>query len=70
MNLHVGFVGTRFAGLDGVSLESNKWAEVLSQMGHDIFWFGGDVDKNPEASFIVEEAFFKNKEIPIIKVFY
>ena len=26
---NIGFVSTRFAGTDGVSLETKKWAEVL-----------------------------------------
>jgi len=31
---NIGFVSTRFAGTDGVTLESSKWAEVLEQKGH------------------------------------
>ena len=29
MSKKIGFISTRFAGSDGVSLESSKWAEVL-----------------------------------------
>jgi lactate dehydrogenase-like 2-hydroxyacid dehydrogenase len=29
----VGFISTRFAGTDGVSLEAAKWAEVLERLG-------------------------------------
>lgn len=28
-SLNIGFVSTRFKGLDGVSLESAKWAEIF-----------------------------------------
>jgi hypothetical protein len=32
----VGMVGTRFAGLDGVSLEADKLATVLEEAGHQV----------------------------------
>ena len=34
--LHIGFVSTRFSGTDGVSLETEKWADVLENMGHKL----------------------------------
>jgi hypothetical protein len=34
-------VGTRFAGLDGVSLEADKLATVLEEAGHQVVWFAG-----------------------------
>jgi glycosyltransferase involved in cell wall biosynthesis len=37
-------VSTRFSGLDGVSLESAKIAEVLRAAGHETVWFGGALD--------------------------
>ena len=36
-------VSTRFAGLDGVSLETQKVGHVLSGIGHDIAWFAGEL---------------------------
>jgi glycosyltransferase involved in cell wall biosynthesis len=45
-------VGTRFAGLDGVSLEAAKVAQVLESLGHNVSWFGGRV--GPEFSPAVE----------------
>ena len=42
MGKNIGFVSTRFAGTDGVSLESSKWAEVLDKSGHACFWFAGE----------------------------
>jgi len=30
---NIGFVSTRFAGTDGVSLESSKWANVFEYNG-------------------------------------
>jgi len=37
-------VGARFAGLDGVSLESAKLAAALERGGNEIAWFAGEVD--------------------------
>ncbi len=59
---NVGFVSTRFAGIDGVSLEANKWAEVFKQNGHDCFWFAGKLDRNPKKSFFVPEAYFRHSQ--------
>jgi glycosyltransferase involved in cell wall biosynthesis len=39
----VGMVGTRFAGLDGVSLEADKLATVLEEAGHQVVWFAGEL---------------------------
>ncbi|NNC88742.1 MAG: glycosyltransferase family 4 protein [Akkermansiaceae bacterium] len=60
--MRIGFVSTRFAGTDGVSLESGKWAEVLEEMGHEAFWFSGRSDRPPEVSMCVPEAFFGHAE--------
>jgi glycosyltransferase involved in cell wall biosynthesis len=64
--LRIGFVGTRFAGLDGVSLEAGKWADVLREMSHEVFWFGGVVDRSPERSHVVSEAFFGHPDVAAI----
>ncbi|MBK1832643.1 glycosyltransferase family 4 protein [Roseibacillus ishigakijimensis] len=60
--MKLGFVSTRFAGTDGVSLEALKWAEVLEKMGHEVFWFSGLSDRPAEASLCVPEAFFGHPE--------
>ena len=60
--MHIGFVSTRFAGTDGVSLESIKWAEVLEEMGHKVFWLSGRSDRDPEVSLCVPEFFFGHRE--------
>ncbi|MDI6687941.1 MAG: glycosyltransferase family 4 protein [Desulfobacterales bacterium] len=62
MGKNIGFVSTRFAGTDGVTLESSKWAQVIRKSGHSCFWFGGELDRNPQNSFLVPEAFFKHKD--------
>jgi len=59
---NVGFVSTRFAGIDGVSLEASKWSEVLEQDGHNCFWFAGELDRNPENSFLEPKAHFQHTQ--------
>ncbi len=56
----IGFISTRFAGTDGVSLEARKWAEVLERNGHANFWFAGKLDTDPAKSMLVPEAFFED----------
>lgn len=58
----MGFISTRFAGTDGVSLESSKWADVLEGDEHQCFWYAGRLDKKPEVSHFVPEAFFGHPE--------
>lgn len=61
---NIGFVSTRFQGTDGVSLETEKWAEVLQRMGYECFYFAGLCDRSPSKTMIVPEAHFED---PIIK---
>ena len=61
--LRIGFVATRFAGTDGVSLEAEKWAVELRAMGHDVYYFAGIVDRPPEKSMEVPEAFFGHPDV-------
>ncbi len=62
MSKNIGFVSTRFSGTDGVTLESSKWAQVLKQMGHQCFWFAGQLDKDPGRSMLVPEAYFQHDQ--------
>ncbi len=62
-HVHIGFVSTRFAGTDGVSLETAKWAAVLEAMGHVCFYFAGELDRPSERSQLVPEAHFVHPEV-------
>ena len=62
MKKNIGFVSTRFAGTDGVSLESSKWANVFEQNGHSCFWFAGELDRNTSNSFLAPEAHFQDQQ--------
>ncbi|HUG35237.1 MAG TPA: glycosyltransferase family 4 protein [Anaerolineales bacterium] len=60
---NIGFISTRFAGTDGVSLETSKWATVLERLGHQCFYFAGECDRNSAQSHVVPEAFYRHPEI-------
>lgn len=62
--MRIGLVGTRFAGLDGVTLESIKIAEVLKSLGHSVAWFGGRLDEEFVPGSEERAAYF---DIPINK---
>ncbi|MBD3418720.1 MAG: glycosyltransferase [Chitinivibrionales bacterium] len=66
--LAIGFISFRFAGTDGVSLETEKWANVLEGMGHTCYYFAGELDRPPDRSFLVSEAHFTHPEIRDIYV--
>lgn len=62
MSERIGFISTRFAGTDGVSLESAKWAEVLWSYEHTSFWYAGLLDRSPDLSLCIPEAHFEHPE--------
>jgi glycosyltransferase involved in cell wall biosynthesis len=64
---NIGFVSTRIAGTDGVSLEIQKWADVFERNRFNCFYFAGVSDRDPEKSFLVEEAHFEHPVIEEIK---
>jgi len=41
--MRIGFISTRLSGMDGVSLEVEKWAKVLQQMGHEVYFCAGEL---------------------------
>ena len=62
MRLNIGFVSTRFAGTDGVSLEASKWARVLEDQGHTCYWFAGELAKSEHVSLRAVQADFKDDQ--------
>jgi len=59
----IGFVATRISGNDGVSLEIQKWTEVLTRMGHECFFLSGQSDRPRERSRVIAEASFHHPSI-------
>jgi hypothetical protein len=58
-----GFISTRIAGTDGVTLEIKKWAHVLERNGVTCFYFAGKLDCPQDRSFLVPEAYFDYPDI-------
>jgi mannosylglucosylglycerate synthase len=65
--LQIGFVSTRFAGTDGVSLETLKWASVLEHLGHSCCYFSGQSDFPPAQSRVVPEAFWEHPQVALVQ---
>lgn len=63
MPKQIGFISTRFAGQDGVSLESAKWAEVLWDDRHVSYWYAGRSDRHPDITHCIPEAYFGHPEV-------
>lgn len=61
--LNIGFISTRIAGTDGVSLETIKWADVFEKEGFTCFYFAGELETPPDRSYFVEEAHFQHPDI-------
>jgi glycosyltransferase involved in cell wall biosynthesis len=59
----VGFVSTRIAGTDGVSLETMKWARIFEKQNFKCFYFAGELDTPPEVSFLSEKSHFSHPDI-------
>jgi len=67
----IGFISTRFAGTDGVSLETAKWATILERLDHKCYYLCGQCDRPNEVSYVIPEAFYRHPEIDAInKVAY
>jgi glycosyltransferase involved in cell wall biosynthesis len=61
--MQIGFVSTRLAGTDGVSLEAAKWSNMLTELGHECFCFAGESDWPEDRIYLVPEAHFKHPDI-------
>jgi len=58
-----GFVSTRFSGLDGVSLETKKWMQVLTAKGCQTCFLAGEIDTPAEVSRCEPLLSFKDERI-------
>jgi glycosyltransferase involved in cell wall biosynthesis len=65
----IGFVSTRLAGTDGVSLEVVKWVKVLEEaLDHACFYFAGESEWPEDHSYLVPEAHFEHPEVKALTV--
>lgn len=62
--LRIGFVATRIAGSDGVSLETTKLATICERLGHTPYFCAGELGANlpPERARLVPEMHFVHPE--------
>lgn len=78
--MHIGFVSTRLAGTDGVSLETGKWAAIFERLGHKVYYCAGELDPglqglsvpemhftHPEVQWIHDRAFGTTDAVPDLK---
>ena len=59
----IGFVATRLAGTDGVSLEVVKWVNALQELNCECFFFAGECDWPAARTYQVPEAHFAHPDI-------
>jgi glycosyltransferase involved in cell wall biosynthesis len=64
--VRIGFVSTRLAGTDGVSLETHKWAEVARRLGHDIYYCAGQLEEQAPNPTLIPELSFRDPEAEAI----
>lgn len=60
--MNIGFVSTRIAGTDGVSLEIAKLATILQRLGHDCCYCAGELDGDHTPGLLVPEMHFQHPE--------
>ncbi len=60
---NAGFISTRLAGMDGVSMETKKWGDIFEKEGFNCFFMASELDFPAERSFVVEKAHFTHPEI-------
>ena len=56
--MRIGFAGTRFAGVDGVSFETLKWEEILRRLGHVTRLCAGELPRGREDETLIPEMHF------------
>jgi glycosyltransferase involved in cell wall biosynthesis len=60
--MKIGFISTRLAGTDGVSLETHKWAEVARRMGHEVYYCAGQLEDDAPNPTLIPELHFRDPE--------
>jgi mannosylglucosylglycerate synthase len=64
--MHIGFISTRLNGTDGVSLEVEKWAEVLRRMGHELFYCAGELGGYAASGTLIPQLHFNHQSIVLL----
>lgn len=64
--MKIGFLSTRLAGTDGVSLETHKWAVVAQRLGHEVFYCAGQLEEDAPNPTLIPEMHFRHPEAQAI----
>lgn len=62
-HFRIGFVASRLAGTDGVSLEAQKWRDVLQRMGCECFCFCSRTEWPEDKAYLSPEASLSHQDI-------
>lgn len=60
--MNIGFLSTRLAGTDGVSLETAKLAVICRRLGHQVFYCAGELEADGPPGLLVPEMHFADPE--------
>ena len=61
--MRIGFISTRLSGTDGVTLEVEKWARVLTRMGHEVFFCAGELGDYAKGGTVIPKLHFADQSI-------
>ena len=61
--MRIGFIATRLHGKDGVTLEVEKWANVLSRLGHEIYYCAGELGGYAKGGTLIPELHFADQSV-------
>lgn len=61
--MRIGFISTRLKGTDGVTLEVEKWSQVLRQMGHELFYCAGELGGYAKNGTLIPKLHFAHQSI-------
>jgi glycosyltransferase involved in cell wall biosynthesis len=64
--MNIGFVSTRLAGTDGVSLETHKWADMARRLGHKIYYCAGELEESAPNPTTIPAMHFRDPEAQAI----
>ena len=61
--MRIGFIATRIHGTDGVTLEVEKWAKVLTKLGHEIYYCAGELGGYAKYGTTIPELHFADQTV-------
>lgn len=61
--MRIGFIATRLNGTDGVTLEVEKWAKVLTKLEHEIYFCAGELGGYAKDGTLIPELHFADQSV-------